>query len=74
MYVAGIQRMMLISSRVCRSGRGWVMCDPCQAQEKDISYSAVNWFPSRGICPWKAFCLGHTVFLLLLFHVQLILM
>lgn len=29
---------------------------------------------SRRVCPWKAFCLGETVSLLLLFHVKLILM
>lgn len=74
--ITDIQRVMLSSSHVCRSCRGWVICDPCQPQEKNISffYSAVNWFPSRRICPWKAFYLGDTVFLLLLFHVQLILM
>lgn len=74
MYVTGIQRMMLSSSCVCSCCWGWVISDPCQPQEQDISYSAVNWFLSRRICPWKAFCRGDTVFLLLLFHVQLILM
>lgn len=39
-----------------------------------FSYSAVGWFLSKRICPWKAFYLGDTVFLLLLFRVQLILM
>lgn len=52
------------------------MRDPCQPQGKDISfpYFAVNLIPNRRVCPWKAFCLGETVSLLLLFHVKLILM
>lgn len=37
--ITDTQRVMLSSSHVCRSCRGWVICDPCQPQEKDISFS-----------------------------------
>lgn len=75
-YVTGVQGMMLRSSHVCRSCRGLVIRDPCQPQGKDISFSyfAVNLLPDKRVCPWKAFYLGETVSVVLLFHVKLILM
>lgn len=72
----GIQSMML-SSAVCAGVvEGGLDVTPASHRKKMslFSYSAVSWFPSRRICPWKAFYLGDTGFLLLLFHVQLILM
>lgn len=74
MYVISVQRMIR-SGHVCWSCRRLVVHDPCQLQGEGVSsYFAVNLLPDRGVCPWKAFCLGETVSLVLLFHVKLILM
>lgn len=73
-YIISVQRMIR-SGHVCWSCRRLVVHDPCQPKGKGISsYFAVTLLPDRVVCPWKAFCLGETVSLVLLFHVKLILM